>query len=208
MSKMLSLKSQRALDQYLALLHNLDADESNLLRRKTFVTTLMRELERIPHDGKVYGTLVDEKLAMFTQPELKHFYQVTAREFYWFWSEDEKKIDAMYQGELISVNPFTIVLDTVLEDLHSLASNHYQKTPHTALESYKKHLGHLHTPQDSKMRMQWASSLLYTFKDFVQEDFTYRAAVDTLINAMESRTMKQSFLVVVRDFHSHWRTHK
>lgn len=207
MSKNLSLKSQQALDQYLALLHNLAADDSNLLRRKTFITTLMRELERIPHDGHVYGTLVDEKLAMFTQPELKHFYQVTAREFYWFWSEDEQKIDAMYKGELISVNPFTIVPNFSLDELHSIAQNYYNVHRHPALVAYLEHLNHIHS-NESNIRMQWASNILYAFKDFDQEDFTYRAAVDTLLNLMDNRTMKQSFLVVVRDFHPIWRKNK
>lgn len=201
MSKALSLKSQIALDQYLALLHNLAADDSNLLRRKTFITTLMRELERIPHDGRVYGTLVDEKLSMFTQPELRHFYQVTAREFYWFWSEDEQKIDAMYKGELISVNPFTIVPKLPLEELHRAAAAFYDEHPHPALSAYEKHLV---TSAEASIRMQWASTLLYTFKDFDQEDFTYRAAVDTLLGMIDNRTMKQSFLVVVRDFHPVW----
>lgn len=201
MSKALSQKSQIALDQYLALLHNLAADDSNLLRRKTFITTLMRELERIPHDGRVYGTLVDEKLGMFTQPELRHFYQVTAREFYWFWSEDEQKIDAMYKGELISVNPFTIVSKLPLEELHRAAMVFYADHPSQAVAAYQKHLVN---SAEANIRMQWASTLLYTFKDFEQEDYTYRAAVDTLLGMIDNRTMKQSFLVVVRDFHPVW----
>lgn len=205
MSKALSLKSQQALDQYLALLHNLAADDSNLLRRKTFITALMRELEKIPHDGRVYGTLVDEKLNMFTQPELRHFYQVTAREFYWFWSEDEQKIDAMYKGELISVNPFTIVANLPLEDQHRAAQAHYAEHPSKALDAYRKHLAN---SSEAAIRTQWASTLLFTFKDFEQEDYTYRAAVDTLLGLIDNRTMKQSFLVVVRDFHPVWQKNR
>lgn len=205
MSKALSLKSQQALDQYLALLHNLAADDSNLLRRKTFITALMRELEKIPHDGRVYGTLVDEKLNMFTQPELRHFYQVTAREFYWFWSEDEQKIDAMYKGELISVNPFTIVTNLPLEDQHRAAQTHYTEHPNKALDAYRKHLAN---SSEAAIRTQWASTLLFTFKDFEQEDYTYRAAVDTLLGLIDNRTMKQSFLVVVRDFHPIWQKNR
>lgn len=205
MSKVLSLKSQQALDQYLALLHNLAADDSNLLRRKTFITALMRELERIPHDGRVYGTLVDEKLSMFTQPELRHFYQVTAREFYWFWSEDEQKLAAMYKGELISVNPFTIVPTLPLEEQHRAALAFYAATPNKPLDAYAEYLGN---STEAAIRMQWASTLLYTFKDFDQEDFTYRAAVDTLLNLIDNRTMKQSFLVVVRDFHPVWQKNR
>lgn len=205
MSKALSLKSQQALDQYLALLHNLAADDSNLLRRKTFITALMRDLERIPHDGRVYGTLVDEKLSMFTQPELRHFYQVAAREFYWFWSEDSEKIDAMYKGELISVNPFTIVATLPLEDQHRAAQAFYAATPSRPLDAYQTHLT---GSSDADIRLQWASTLLFTFKNFEQEDFTYRAAVDTLLNLIENRTMKQSFLVVVRDFHPVWQKNR
>lgn len=205
MSNALSVKSQQALDQYLALLHNLAADDSNLLRRKTFITTLMRDLERIPHDGRVYGILVDEKLNMFTQPELRHFYQITAREFYWFWSEDEQKIDAMYRGELISVNPFTIVATLPLEDQHRAALAYYASTLNKPLAMYKTHLAN---SSDSSIRLQWASTLLYTFKDFEQEDYTYRAAVDTLLNLIDNRTMKQSFLVVIRDFHPVWQKNR
>ena len=205
MSKPLSLKSQQALDQYLALLHNLAADDSNLLRRKTFITALMRDLERIPHDGRVYGTLVDEKLSMFTQPELRHFYQITAREFYWFWSEDEQKIDAMYRGELISVNPFTIVAALPLEEQHRVAQTYYTLTPNRPLDAYRAHLAN---SNDAEIRLLWASTLLYTFKDFEQEDFTYRAAVDTLLHLIDNRTMKQSFLVVVRDFHPVWQQNR
>ena len=205
MSKPLSLKSQQALDQYLALLHNLAADGSNLLRRKTFITSLMRELERIPHDGHVYGTLVEEKLNMFTQPELRHFYQITAREFYWFWSEDEQKIDAMYKGEVISVNPFTIVITLPLEEQHRAAQAYYSSVPNRALEAYKLHLLN---SAEANIRTQWACTLLYTFKDFEQEDFTYRAAVDTLLGLIDNRTMKQSFLVVVRDFHPVWQKNR
>lgn len=205
MSKSLSIKSQQALDQYLALLHNLAADDSNLLRRKTFITALMRDLERIPHDGRVYGTLVDEKLNMFTQPELRHFYQITAREFYWFWSEDSEKIDAMYKGELISVNPFTIVATLPLEEQHRAAQNFYAATPNRPMEAYETHLAN---SSDAAIRLQWASTLLFTFKDFEQEDFTYRAAVDTLLNLIDNRTMKQSFLVVVRDFHLIWQKNR
>lgn len=205
MSKALSLKSQQALDQYLSLLDNLAADPSNLLRRKTFITALMRDLEQIPHDGRVYGTMVDEKLSMFTQPELRHFYQITAREFYWFWSEDEQKIDAMYRGELISVNPFTIVSPLPLEEQHRAAHDFYAANPSKALEGYTAHLT---SSSDAKIRLQWASTLLFTFKDFEQEDFTYRAAVDTLLNLIDNRTMKQSFLVVVRDFHPIWQKHR
>lgn len=205
MSKPLSLKSQQALDQYLALLHNLAADDSNLLRRKTFITALMRDLERIPHDGRVYGTLVDEKLSMFTQPELRHFYQITAREFYWFWSEDEQKIDAMYRGELISINPFTIVAALPLEEQHRVAQTYYTLTPNRPLDAYRTHLAN---SNDAEIRLLWASTLLYTFKDFEQEDFTYRAAVDTLLHLIDNRTMKQSFLVVVRDFHPVWQQNR
>lgn len=59
---------------------------------------------------------------------------------------------------------------------------------------------------DKAIRLQWAASLLFAFHDFEQADFTYRAAVDTLLNMIENRTMKQSFLVVVRDFHRFGRT--
>ena len=201
MVKQISLKSQQAAEQYLALLHNLGADASNLLRRKTFLTTFLRDLEKIPHDGKVYGMLLDEKLSMFTQPELKHFYQITGREFYWFWSEDEERLAAMYRGELISVNPFTITTALSLEDLHAASKDYYAEHPHPALAAYSTHLKN---SQDEYIRLQWAQSLLYLFKEFEQEDFTYRASVDALVSMIENRTMKQSFLVVVRDFHPIW----
>lgn len=198
-----SAGSKLALDNYLALLHNLGADESNLLRRKTFLTTLLRDLEKIPHDGHVYGTLVDEKLAVFTQPELKQFYQSTAREFYWFWSNDDEKIDAMYKGENITINPFTITIATPLEVVHQHAQAYYIAHPHPALNIYRQAM-----LEPSNIRLQWAMSILYTFKDFEQEDYAYRAAVDALLNLINNRTMKQSLLVVVREFHKVWRNHR
>lgn len=198
-----SASNQLALDNYLALLHNLGADESNLLRRKTFLTTLLRDLEKIPHDSRVYGILVDEKLAMFTQPELKHFYQSTAREFYWFWSNDDEKVDAMYRGEYITVNPFTITLTESLEDLHRIAQEYYAAHPHPALDAYRRTM-----TEPSNIRLQWAMSILYAFKDFEQEDYAYRASVDALLNLINNRTMKQSLLVVVRELHKVWKSHK
>lgn len=201
MAKQLDEMTQAAMDQYLSLLHNLGADQSNLLKRRTFLTMIMMELERIPHDGAVYGALVEEKLHMFTQPELRHFYQVTAREFFWFWSHDEERIAAMYEGRYISVNPFTITLHEDLETLHQKAREYFEAQPHPALTHYRAQVQPL---KDGSARAQWACTLLYTIKDFEQEDFTYRAAVDTLLHAIENLTMKKSFLVVVRDFHQFW----
>ena len=203
MAKKISPKSQQALDQYLALLHKLGADDSNLLRRRTFITTLIHDLEKIPHDGRVYSTLVDEKLSMFTQIELRNFYQVTAREFYSFWTDDESRINAMMSGgDAISVNPFTITLNFSLDELHVRANAHFKEHPHPALMAYETHL---EDAADKAIRLQWAAFLLFAFHDFEQADFTYRAAVDTLLNMIENRTMKQSFLVVVRDFHPIWK---
>jgi len=201
MLKHINFKTQQLLDLYLSLLSKLGADESNLLRRRTFIITLMRDLEKIPYDAKVYGTLVEEKLSLFTQPELKRFYKVTAREFWWFLSGDNLRIEAMYRGELISVNPFVINIEVTLDDLHQQAENYYLSNIDPCIIAYHKKIS---GQSDSASRIQWAKTILFILKDFEQADYTYRSAVDALANTIDSRTMKQSFLMVARDFHSVW----
>ena len=115
--------------------------------------------------------------------------------------DDEERIAAMYEGRYISVNPFTVTLHEDLETLHQKAREYFEAHPHPALTHYRAQVQPL---KDGSARAQWACTLLYTIKDFEQEDFTYRAAVDTLLHAIENLTMKKSFLVVVRDFHQFW----
>jgi hypothetical protein len=202
----ISTKSEETLDRYVNVVKHFGADEANLKRRRAFLIMLLRELEKIPHDGQVYGALLEDKLGLFSQPELKHFYQTIAREFYWFWSNDTIRIQQIERGEGLTLNPFCITIGKSLADQHMDAQTYYMNHPNAALNDYHQHLVK-NNIRDLGIRIQWAQTLMYTFKDFDQDSDIYRSAVDAVLNVIDNKTMRQSFLVVVRDFHKFWKTY-
>lgn len=200
----ISQRSEDVLNTYIQVVENYGADVSNIKRRRAFLSMLLRDLEKIPNDGNVYGALLEEKLSLFAQPELKHFYQTIAREFFWFWSENTERISQMKRGEGLTLNPFCISITKPLSEQHMDAQVYYLNHPNDALNKYQNYLEEKDVP-DIGVRVQWAQTLLYTFKDFDQDPDIYRSAVDAVLNVIDTKTMRQSFLVVVRDFYRFWK---
>lgn len=191
------------LELYLALLEEKGAVEGNLIRRRTFLNMLLKDLQNLPATEKVYGALVEEKLRSFGQEELRHFFQVTAREFYWFWIGDSAKIEQYVNGtEKISVNPFRIQLNETLEELQVQADAHFINTLHPALVAYAGVLGR--DQKKASARLQVARLLLYVFREFDQQPDMFRAGVSALADKYTSAVAKESFLFIVREFYPVW----
>lgn len=192
-----------ALSMYLGLLASKGATVGNLIRRKTFLTMLLRELEKFPATEKVYGALVEEKLKSFGQEELRHFFQVTAREFYWFWTDDKEKVSAYRSGsEQIAVNPFRIHLVNTLNELQKMADEHFDTKPHESLTAYYDALGK--NDKKASVRLPLARVLLYVFRNFDQQSDMFRAAVTAISEKYESTVGREGFLFIAREFYPIW----
>lgn len=191
------------LETYLSLLAGKGAVEGNLIRRRTFLTMLLKELQNHPASEKVYGALVEDKLRSFGQEELRHFFQVTAREFYWFWVGDAARVAAFKSGaEKISVNPFRLHLVNTLEELQSQADAHFNSTPHPALDTYKEKLGA--DEKKTNPRLSVARMVLYAFRDFDQHSDMFRAAVSAIADKYTNTVGRESFLFIIREFYPIW----
>lgn len=195
--------TQSPLDTYLTLLAEKGAVEGNLIRRRTFLTMLLKDLQNLPATEKVYGALVEEKLKSFGQEELRHFFQVTAREFYWFWIGDAARIAAYKSGaEKISVNPFRLHLVSTLEELQAQSDAHFGSIKHPALDAYEKMLDM--DARKTGPRLPVARMVLYAFRDFDQHSDMFRAAVSAIADKYPTTVGRESFLFIVREFYPIW----
>lgn len=192
-----------ALEAYLGLLIQKGASDANIFRRRTFLTRLLKDLVNLPNTEKVYGALVEEKLVSFGQDELRHFFQVTAREFYWFWINDADKVGAYVSGkENISVNPFRLHLAGPIDELHVQADAYFNGCPSSIISTYAASLAM--PVEQASMRLKYARLLLFVFRDFEQHPDMFRAAVSALTEKFSSVVTRETFLVIVREFYPIW----
>jgi hypothetical protein len=191
------------IDTYLSVLAKLGASEPNLLRRRTFLSALLKDLSRFPHTEKVYGALVDARVQSFGQPEMRHFFKTSAREFYAFWIDDKARIEAIVTGvEPLLVEPVHIHLSAPIDALQALADEWFANQESHALSAYAAsvaaHANH------TDIRLQWARLILYAFRDFEPVPDMFRASVSAVAEAFPNAVQRESFLVVVREFYPLW----
>lgn len=191
------------IDTYLAVLEKLGASEPNLLRRRTFLNALLRDLSRLPNTERVYGAVVDARVQAFGQPEMRHFFKTSAREFYAFWIGDHAQIEALVSGAVqLLVEPVLIQLALPVADIQLLADQWFADKESAALTAYAAsvaaHANH------TDIRLQWARLILYAFRDFEQVPDMFRAAVTAVSGAFSTTVERESFLGVVREFYPLW----
>lgn len=191
------------IDTYLSVLEKLGASEPNLLRRRTFLSALLRDLSRLPHTERVYGAVVDARVQAFGQPEMRHFFKTSAREFYTFWIDDQSQISAFVSGSAhLLVEPVHIHLPLPLSDIQLLADQWFADKHSAALSAYSDSVKAQANHTD--IRLQWARLILYAFREFDQDPDMFRAAVSAISDAFATNVERESFLVVVREFYPLW----
>ena len=197
--------SQIALEKYLGILDNMGANEANLNRRRAFLGALIKDLDKLPHTEKVYGAVVDERLKSFSQEETKHFFQATARDFYYFWMQDDVKIKELVDSEEISVLPFRISIPGPLDEAQITANTYFEAKQTQSIIDYQTALDSKNDPySNNNTRLDWAKLIVYILSEFEATPDNYRAAVEAIAAKFESNVQRQSFFVVVREFFTYW----
>lgn len=197
--------SQRALEKYLNILETMNANAANLNRRRAFLGALLKELDKLPHTEKVYGAVVDERLKSFAQEETRHFFQTTARDFYYFWMLDDVKIKEMIDREELSVVPFRINVPGPLTDIISISNSYYETKPATSVNKYREMLESKNDPFcNLDIRLSWVKMVLYVLAEFEPTPDNFRAASEALSLKFDTNVQRQSFFVVIREFYPFW----
>lgn len=195
--------SQKALEKYLGILESMGANEANLNRRRAFLGALLKELDKLPHTEKVYGAVVDERLKSFSQEETRHFFQTTARDFYYFWMQDDAKIKELIDKEELSVVPFRITVPGPLDEVQVTARAYFEAKPSVAVGAYHSMLEEK-AESNIDTRLDWVKLVLYIMAEFDPTPDNFRAATEAISLKFESNVQRQSFFVVIREFYPFW----
>lgn len=196
--------SQKALEKYLDLLDTMGANEANLNRRRAFLGALLKELDKLPHTEKVYGAVVDDRLKAFSQEETRHFFQTTARDFYYFWMQDDAKIKEMVDREELSVVPFRITVPGPLDEVQITARAYFESKPSMAVLNYQNMLTEK-GEKNIEIRLDWVKLVLYVMAEFDPTPDNFRAATEAVSLKFESNVQRQGFFVVIREFYPFWK---
>jgi hypothetical protein len=202
-----NFREKEAMNAYLKLLQSKGAATDTLYKRSLFLDKLAEHLREKPQHRINYEIALNK--AIETIPQIEKFeFQNTAREFYPFWMNDIKAIAAFslhygFDVQSIKWKPLPTSLDELTKNLDKES---FDSAEVKALNIY----AHSLRSRDAEKlvvdtRLKLAKIILLRLRDApIQNNKTYRMAVDITLPLFNVNEIKQLFLVVVREFYYFW----
>jgi len=195
---------QEALDAYLRLLESKGADSEVLALRRRVLSRLNLIMRGQPRTTTIYRSAVDALLSLCL-PEDRPGAMTAAREYYYFWIGDVKKVTEMNARSGFTTRHVRLPVLSSFGDLQQrMQQDGYQQFP-PSLELY---LGQLYELGSDEVvlgeRGALLKPLLYLLHDQVHHPDSYRMAVDAMLLHLSDSEAKESFLSIAREFFYYW----
>jgi hypothetical protein len=198
---------KEAANAYLKFLQTKGAATGTLYKRSVFLDKLTAILADKALGRTEYGQALDA--TMKTSPTSdKHDCLNTAREFYPFWVNDIKAIAAFqlhygFDIQTIQWKPLPASLKSLTDNLDT---EKFSRQENLTLDAYSRALyeaGAEKSLVDSRIKL--AKIILIRLRDApIENNKSYRMAVDIILPLFNINEIKQLFLIVVREFYYFW----
>jgi hypothetical protein len=198
---------KEASNAYLKFLQTKGAAAGTLHKHSVFLDKLIANLAGRALERTEYGQALDATMKTVSADD-KHDYLNTAREFYPFWMNDIKAIAAFqlhygFDIESIQWKPLPISLKSLTDNLDT---EKFSRQENQALDAYSGALydaGAEKSLVDSRIKL--SKVILIRLRDApIENNKSYRMAVDITLPLFNINEIKQLFLVVVREFYYFW----
>lgn len=203
----LQKREQDALLAYMRLLEQKGAEPSSLSQRAAVMMPLLSALAATDCSGEVYRDKVDEVLESLDKTVWPQFLSV-AREFYYFWMGDFKKIAAMSAGGEFDTAPLTMhsLADNLQDIWKKIEGQSLTIAENWPLQAYSAALRDEGADkQVVETRIKIARLVVFHLRG--EDEKTrrhFRTAVDTLLPLFKLKETRHLFLLVVREFFYFW----
>lgn len=191
------------IEQYIAIIKELGASNSNISKRRHFLTTLCRALDGKQKNKGIYDYILNNQLERFNLGETKFLYEVTGREFFPFWKDDQDSINRMLRDGRFLVNPIKIIVNGNVQDIVRTIKKG-AKFEKPGLELYLKNIYEKDKNQTLlNKRNVWLNILLWILKDVEKTNDGYRAAVNACVMLFDDYP-SQEFFDTIRGYFVYW----
>ncbi len=198
---------KEASNAYLKFLQTKGAAAGTLYKRSVFLDKLTANLAGKALERTEYRQALDATIKTIAADD-KHDCLNTAREFYPFWMNDIKAIAAFqfhygFDIQSIQWKPLPTSLKLLTDNLDT---EKFSRQENQVLDAYSRALfgaGAEKSLVDTRIKL--AKVILICLRDApIENNKSYRKAVDITLPLFNINEIKQLFLVVVREFYYFW----
>ncbi len=203
----LPAREQQAIDAYLKLLQQKNAETELLAEREVALALFAKLLKNKLQSRESYSAAI-EKLLAKQPPEIQYRYKQIAREFYAFWVGDIKAIAffSKHFGFDLAPNqwkPNPMTLNEMAENINSMQFDESEKHAIIGYRNAMNDEGHSAVAVQSNIKL--AKIILLRLRDApVKNPHCYRIAIDLILPLFSLNESKAAFLNVVRAFYPCW----
>lgn len=197
--------AEAALSAYLRLLEQQGASEEVCQERQQLLLPLVEALQdSMPSEPMLYRKAVEYFLQQCL-PENRVTALACAREFYYCWLGDVRKLAHMTAKSRFTTHNVRVEMSNSLNELHTrMADQQFAQFP----PSLSIYLGELFeggmSEVDIAEREYLLKALLFLLHEQVLSPASYRMVVDAMVLYLSSEPGVQTFLSLAREFFYYW----
>ena len=196
--------TQDALDAYLRLLESKGADSEVLALRRRVLTRLNLIVRGQPRTTTIFRSAVDALLSLCA-PEDRPGAMTAAREYYYFWIGDVKKVTELNARSGFTTRHVRLPVLASFDDLQQRMSDAGFDSFPPSLELYLGQLYELGSEEDVLgERGELLKPLLFLLHDQPHHPDSYRMAVDAMLLHLSDSFASETFLTIAREFFYYW----
>ncbi|MBX9267756.1 hypothetical protein [Chromobacterium violaceum] len=197
---------EASLDAYLKLIARLGASDEVVVARRSMLRRLLARLAGAKRTADDYHAHVDGFVAS-CEPAERVLAVTCAREFYYFWLDDMKKMVEMTARAGFSIHnpafPWHGDFDTLLGAMRESGFSRFPPSLGLYLgKSFEDGAGEA----DIRQRERQLKALLFLLDPHPPTSSHYRMGVDALLQHLPEGAPRQQLLTLVREYFGYWQS--
>lgn len=197
-------KMDDALDAYLSLLQNKGAEVAVIDFRRRVLARLNQILRSQRGGAAMYRPAVDALLSLCA-PVDRAGAMLAAREYYYFWLDDVKRLAALHARDGFSTHHVRV---PVLADLQQLQQRMQDEGFADYPPSLDIYLGQLYEQGGDEALLAERGALirplLYLLHGHPHHPDSFRTAIDAMLLHLADSQARDSFVAIAREFFYYW----
>lgn len=197
-------KMDDALDAYLRLLDSKGADAGVIAYRRRILARLNQILRSQRGGTDIYRAAVDALLSL-CPPGDRAGAMTAAREYYYFWLDDVKKLAALNARDGFTTHHIRLPAHGSFESLQQrMQSDGFTQYP-PSLDIYLGQLYELGSDENMLAeRGELIRPLLYLLHGHPHHPDSFRTAIDAMLLHLGDSQARDTFLIIAREFFYYW----
>lgn len=197
-------KMDDALDAYLSLLDSKGADGAVVAFRRSILSRLNQILRAQRGGAAVYRPAVDALLSLCA-PADRAGAMIAAREYYYFWLDDVKRLAALNASDGFTTHHVRL---PVLADLQQLQQRMTDEGFTDFPPSLDLYLGQLYEQGCDETTLSARAALirplLYLLHGHPHHPDSFRTAIDAMLLHLADGPSRDGFVAIAREFFYYW----